>query len=131
MGIADLEVNTSAIMDITSDMKHDTIALRDDTAVRHKKDLLEWISSVDYYEQHRDFMNRHQTGTGKWFLQDRKFQEWLSSKDATLFCPGTPGAGKTIIAALVVDHLLRNRHIAKRPVVFICSEMHVSKAIGK
>jgi hypothetical protein len=75
MGIADLEVNTSAIVDITSDMKHDTIALRDDTAVRHKKNLLEWISSVDYYEQHRDCMNRHQTGTGKWFLQDRKFQE--------------------------------------------------------
>jgi Cdc6-like AAA superfamily ATPase len=117
--IADLKVDTSTIVDTTSEIKHDTTALRDDTAVRHKHDLMTWICSVDYHVQHQDFINRHQTGTGQWFLQDTKFQGWDRQKDATLFCPGIPGAGKTIMAALVIDHLLRTQHVANDPVKFI------------
>jgi Cdc6-like AAA superfamily ATPase len=64
-------------------------------------------------------MDRHQTGTGQWGLQDTIFQRWDQSKDATLFCPGIPGAGKTIMAALVIDHLLRTQHVADDPVTFI------------
>jgi Cdc6-like AAA superfamily ATPase len=30
---------------------------------------------------------------------------WLRQPKATLFCPGIPGAGKTIIAAIVIEHL--------------------------
>jgi hypothetical protein len=106
-------------VDTTSEIKHDTTALLGDTAVRHKHDLMTWIYSVDYHVQHQDFINRHQTGTGQWFLQDTKFQGWDRQKDATLFCPGIPGAGKTIAAALVIDHLLRSRHVADKPVTFI------------
>jgi Cdc6-like AAA superfamily ATPase len=132
MGISDLKFDTCTIVDTTFAIKNDTTALRDETALQHKKDLLEWICPVDYYEQHRDFMSRHQTGTGKWFLQDRKFQEWLRSHDATLFCPGIPGAGKTIMAALVIDHLLRTRHIADHPVVFIyCNYKRQSEQTAK
>jgi Cdc6-like AAA superfamily ATPase len=119
MGIFDLKFDTSTIVDTTFVIKNDTTALRDETAVQHKKDLLKWICPVDYYEQHRDLIARHQTGTGQWFLQDGKFQEWLWSDNATLLCPGIPGAGKTIMAALVIDHLLRTRHMAHDPVVFI------------
>jgi hypothetical protein len=106
-------------MNTTSSIRSDTTALRDDTAVRHKHDLTKWICPADYHVQHQDFIDRHQTGTGQWFLQDTKFQGWDRQKDATLFCPGIPGAGKTIMAALVIDHLLRSRHVADEPVTFI------------
>jgi Cdc6-like AAA superfamily ATPase len=39
-------------------------------------------------------------------LDSTEFQTWLETGTQTLFCPGIPGAGKTIIAAIVVDHLL-------------------------
>jgi hypothetical protein len=32
-----------------------------------------------------------------------------------------PGAGKTIMAAVVIDHLLRSQHVADEPAVFISS----------
>ncbi len=32
---------------------------------------------------------------------------WLRTEKKTLFCPGIPGAGKTIIAATVVDDLFK------------------------
>jgi hypothetical protein len=107
-------------------------ALRDDTAVRHKRDLMGWICPVDYHVQHQYFIDRHRTGTGQWFLQNTKFQEWDRSKDATLFCPGIPGAGKTIMAALVIDHLLRSQHVADEPVTFIyCNYKRQSEQSAK
>jgi Cdc6-like AAA superfamily ATPase len=118
-GIANLKVDTSTIVDATSHIKSDTTALRDDTAIRHKHDLMRWICPVDYHVQQQDFIDRHQTGSGRWFLHDRKFQAWDQSKDETLFCPGVPGAGKTIMAALVVNHLLRGQHVAREPITFI------------
>jgi hypothetical protein len=131
-GIADLKVDTSTIVDATSEIKSDTTALRDDNAVRHKHDLMRWICPVDYHVQHQDFIDRHQTGTGQWFLEDAKFQGWDQSKDATLFCPGIPGAGKTIMAALVINYLLRTQHVANEPVTFIyCNYKRQSEQSAK
>jgi hypothetical protein len=99
-----------------------TLALQSDAAARHKNDLIGWFCTVDYHVHHRDFISRHQTGTGQWFLKNTKLQEWNRSKDATLLCLGLPGAGKTIVTALVIDHLLRTRHVAYHPAVFVyCS----------
>lgn len=50
-------------------------------------------------------MSRRQEGTGKWFLESEKFQAWMRKKKETLFCPGIPGAGKTIMTAIVISHL--------------------------
>jgi hypothetical protein len=131
-GIADLKLDTSTIVNAASEIKSDTTALRDYTATRHKHDLMRWICPVDYHVQQHDFIDRRQAGTGQWFLQDTKFQAWDRSKDATLFCPGIPGAGKTIIAALVVDHLLRSQHVANEPVTFIyCNYKRQSEQSAK
>jgi hypothetical protein len=69
-GITGLGLNTTTLINTTSDIKSDTTVLRDETAVRHKHDLMNWICSVDYHVQHQDFIGRHQTGTGQWFPQD-------------------------------------------------------------
>jgi Cdc6-like AAA superfamily ATPase len=131
-GIANLKLDTSTIVHTASDIKRDTRALKDDTATRHKHDLMKWICPVDYHVQQQDFIDRRQAGTGQWFLQDTKFQGWDRSKDATLFCPGIPGAGKTIMAALVVDHLLRSQHVANEPVTFIyCNYKRQSEQSAK
>ena len=39
------------------------------------------------------------------FLKSTPFIEWLEGKKKTLFCPGIPGAGKTMIASIAVSHL--------------------------
>ena len=106
-------------MNNTAVIKDHTTSLQDDAAIQRKRTILDWICQRDYHEQHRDYIDRHQTDTGEWFLQDPKFQDWMQSDESTLFCPGIPGAGKTIMAALVIDRLLRSEHEAQRPVVFM------------
>ena len=67
--------------------------------------LTHWLTPIDYAPQQSDFINRRQEGTGQWLLNSSEFQEWLNKSKQTLFCPGIPGAGKTIITSIVVDHL--------------------------
>jgi hypothetical protein len=69
------------------------------------KELLSWLSIADYGSQHTDFLSRRQEGTGQWLLCSDEFQTWCNGDGDTLFCPGMPGAGKTIMTSIVVDYL--------------------------
>lgn len=67
--------------------------------------ILDWLTPIDYAPQQSDFIGRRQAGTGRWLLDSAEFQKWSNESKQTLFCPGIPGAGKTMIASIVVDHL--------------------------
>jgi Cdc6-like AAA superfamily ATPase len=43
-------------------------------------------------------------------LDSPEFQAWLQTDKQTLFCPGIPGAGKTILTAIVIEHLIYQYH---------------------
>ena len=73
--------------------------------VDYKTKILNWLTPIDYGNQQSDFINRRQEGTGQWLLDSDEFQEWLNQSKQTLFCQGMPGAGKTIMASIVIDHL--------------------------
>ncbi|PWI64589.1 hypothetical protein PCL_09519 [Purpureocillium lilacinum] len=72
---------------------------------QEQNNILNWLTPVDYGPQQSDYIGRRQQGTGKWVLQSAQFQAWLESEQKTLFCPGIPGAGKTIFTSTVVDSL--------------------------
>ncbi|KAF2175448.1 hypothetical protein K469DRAFT_683923 [Zopfia rhizophila CBS 207.26] len=78
---------------------------QDQDSARHRR-LLEWISPTDYPAQQSDIIKRRQEGTGQWFLDAPEVARWLSEAKGTLFCLGIPGAGKTMVAAIAIDHLL-------------------------
>jgi hypothetical protein len=66
---------------------------------------MQWLSPTDFPAQQHDIISQRVEGTGQWFLDSPKFKRWLVEYNRTLFCPGIPGAGKTIMAAVVIDHL--------------------------
>ncbi|KAI9778776.1 MAG: hypothetical protein M1839_007866 [Geoglossum umbratile] len=66
---------------------------------------LDWLTPTDYTPQQSDYIRRRQQGTGQWLLDSEQYQAWLKTPKQTLFCPGIPGAGKTIMTAIVVDDL--------------------------
>jgi hypothetical protein len=69
------------------------------------EEILDWITPVDYAPQQNDFIKRRQPCTGQWLLDSEEFRAWVEGKGQGLFCPGIPGAEKTILAAIVVDDL--------------------------
>jgi hypothetical protein len=72
--------------------------------------ILNWLTPIDYGAQQSDFIDRRQEGTGQWLLDSAKFQTWLNTDNQTLFCPGIPGAGKTILTSIVVEELTTRFH---------------------
>ncbi|OQE20243.1 hypothetical protein PENFLA_c017G09099 [Penicillium flavigenum] len=68
--------------------------------------ILDWLSAADYTLQQSDLLARRQEGTGQWLLDSKEYKHWLRTPRATLFCPGIPGAGKTICSAILVDDLI-------------------------
>jgi hypothetical protein len=68
-------------------------------------DALNWLTPIDYGVQYSDFLKRRQPGTGQWLLDSKEFQSWLGTSNQTLFCPGIPGSGKTILTSVVVHDL--------------------------
>ena len=70
-----------------------------------RQTILGWITPIDYAPQQSDFITRRQAGTGQWLLNSAEYQTWVKTDKQTLFCPGIPGAGKTILTSIVVEEL--------------------------
>lgn len=81
-----------------------------DALLRGKEDrenstILNWLTPIDYGPQQIDLIGRREAGTGEWLLKSKEFKKWISRRGRTLFCPGIPGAGKTMMSSIVVEHL--------------------------
>ncbi|KAJ7500128.1 hypothetical protein FB451DRAFT_50793 [Mycena latifolia] len=67
--------------------------------------IIAWLSPLNFFLRQAEITRVRQAGTGGWFLGHQRFQEWEASAGGTLWCRGIPGAGKTVLASVVVDHL--------------------------
>ncbi|KAJ6041236.1 hypothetical protein N7460_006626 [Penicillium canescens] len=67
--------------------------------------VLNWLSPIDHENQQSDAFSQCQSGTGKWFLESEEFKRLLREPKEALLCQGIPGAGKTVMASIVINHL--------------------------
>ncbi|KAJ7642448.1 hypothetical protein DFH06DRAFT_999809, partial [Mycena polygramma] len=67
--------------------------------------ILDWLSPINSFLRQADISSMQQSGTGKWFVQGDLMKQWRSGKPKTVWCRGMPGAGKTVLASMVVDDL--------------------------
>ncbi|PMD29241.1 ankyrin [Hyaloscypha variabilis F] len=68
-----------------------------------------WLQPTDYEAQSSEF-HRHLSsqapGTGLWICETSKYQQWRESNDhGSLWIKGVPGAGKSVTAASMIQHL--------------------------
>ncbi|TGO25475.1 hypothetical protein BPAE_0079g00220 [Botrytis paeoniae] len=68
--------------------------------------ILNWLTLIDHTSQQHDCITKRQADTGQWLLDSPVFIEWVNSDKEKLFCPGIPGAGKTILTSIVVEELI-------------------------
>ncbi|OJJ70161.1 hypothetical protein ASPBRDRAFT_651489 [Aspergillus brasiliensis CBS 101740] len=74
--------------------------------MQQRNETLAWICPVDAAEQQHKILSSRREGTGQWFFRSEPFVRWISDeKSKALLCTGAPGAGKTVLSSIVVDHL--------------------------
>lgn len=69
--------------------------------------IVDWLTTANYGQQHDKHSETHKKGTSLWILETNEFQSWLNNSNQRLLCQGMPGAGKTILTSVVVDHLTK------------------------
>ncbi|KAI1461059.1 hypothetical protein F4805DRAFT_312587 [Annulohypoxylon moriforme] len=71
--------------------------------------ILSWVADDGDKRWHDDtnidYYSKRHPGTGNWFETHPKFLAWIDGQARTLFCRGPPGAGKSVISSIAVNHL--------------------------
>ncbi|KAJ7362830.1 hypothetical protein DFH08DRAFT_841545 [Mycena albidolilacea] len=93
-----IDVINTRVLHISDDQKRE----RDQ---RKRMQIIDWLAPINFCIRHADISRARQAGTGEWLLVDPLFKRWESGSARTLWCHGIPGAGKTVLASKVVDHL--------------------------
>lgn len=100
-----------AILQDTSHLAALHAEARSAEEAEQKAQILEWLSNQGQLKEHHNNISRYKEGTGMWFLDDPKFVEWRDGVTDTLFCVGMPGAGKTVMSAMIIRHLFEESRI--------------------
>ncbi|KAJ6565252.1 hypothetical protein DFH09DRAFT_1034993 [Mycena vulgaris] len=69
-----------------------------------RRAFLDWLSPINFFLRQADVSQLRAKGTGGWLLEHPLFKKWESGSGSTLWCRGIPGAGKTVLVSMVVDH---------------------------
>ncbi|KAL4933770.1 uncharacterized protein BDV17DRAFT_67832 [Aspergillus undulatus] len=94
------------IRDDVVSVQQDVHTLKSNEEGQNRETLRRWLSPIDYEAIQSDIYRNHQEGTGEWFPNHVRFTTWVSSSSSqTLICPGIPGAGKTTMMSIVINHL--------------------------
>lgn len=70
----------------------------------HRK-IEEWLSPIDFRSRQQEILRGAQAGTRQWLFDAKEFQDWIDADRGTLWCPGIPGAGKTVTSSIIIEHL--------------------------
>ena len=78
-------------------------------------EMLSWMSNFEYQKKHQDVRSRRVSDTGQWLIELPQFKSWCTDPliNRTLWCSGIPGAGKTIITSIVIDHI-KKHHVGDK-----------------
>lgn len=108
-----------------------------DLASREEKDqnekymvVLKWISGASTSLDHQDAQSARQEypGTGKWILRNAKVRNWRETPtltDSSFWINGIPGAGKTILASVIIEDCLQDKSI--ETAYFYCKHSDTEK----
>ncbi|KAH7381988.1 hypothetical protein BKA64DRAFT_584001 [Cadophora sp. MPI-SDFR-AT-0126] len=92
-------------------------------------DVREWFSASNSTEaDHESCQKAKSPGTGVWILKNEKVRNWLQPdvpESSLLWVNGIPGAGKTILASIIIDASIKNG--ADSTAYFYCKENDAEK----
>ncbi|KAI9786673.1 MAG: hypothetical protein M1839_006224 [Geoglossum umbratile] len=76
-------------------------------AKEKRRSVLRWLKDADPTSNHRAARKKHeQPETGTWLLNCEDFGRWTDREGQILWMHGIPGAGKTVLSSIVIEHLV-------------------------
>ena len=114
-GITALHDGQQMIGEDVSNISVGVTALNDGQNEEERRKVENWLSPIDFKYRHREILKGAQAGTRQWLFDSKKFRTWVDADRGTLWCPGIPGAGKTVTSSIIIDKLqseYKNENVA-------------------
>ncbi|TFK28256.1 ankyrin [Coprinopsis marcescibilis] len=88
-----------------SDAPQSNVADEAELDLDEVKVIAEWLTKLNHRAVWMDTIAQKAGGTGEWFVCGSQFEAWVRTGGSVLFGIGMPGAGKTVLAASVIEYL--------------------------
>jgi Cdc6-like AAA superfamily ATPase len=120
------------------DLKADVKAVKDELFRRKeleakieldakRKKVLDFFGRVGPKENHAMSLKLRHEGTGLWLLKESRFNGWLQNCDSHIWLYGIPGAGKTVLASLLIEKVLQVCKPSEAVAFFYCDYKDTAK----
>lgn len=78
---------------------------------KKRKEVLELFTKANPYSEFDTNRRLRQGLTGLWLTQGPDFEEWYTTPGGKVWCSGIPGAGKSVLAAAIIDECLQRNAV--------------------
>ena len=98
---------TDDVGKLALDFKRQEDAADHQRIITKRQQIIDWLKVCDPSTNHVEARNRHEPGTGIWFISSSEFTKWRDGQIRSSWLQGIPGAGKTILCSTVIDEIER------------------------
>jgi Cdc6-like AAA superfamily ATPase len=91
-----------------------------------RKKVLSFFGNVDPALRHHTNLKLHHPLTGLWLTEGDSFKTWLQNRNSKMWLSGIPGAGKTVLAACVIEETLKESKKSNAVAYFYCDYKDIS-----
>ena len=100
-----LDDGQKKISEGVSDISVSMTALNIEQQEEERRKIETWLSPIDFRSRQQEILRGAQAGTRQWLFDSDKFRTWINADRGTLWCPGIPGAGKTVTSSIIINRL--------------------------
>jgi Cdc6-like AAA superfamily ATPase len=87
---------------------------------RERQNILSFFEKIDPSPNHETSLKLRHPLTGLWLTEGEAFLTWLHTRNSKLWLSGIPGAGKTVLAASVVEQTIKESSPSRAVAYFYC-----------
>ncbi|KAM0426320.1 hypothetical protein ACHAPT_008360 [Fusarium lateritium] len=112
-GVDKLQETVDKILDIETKIRLDT----------KRENVLEFFTKVNPHSEFDTNRGLRHPLTGLWLTESSEFEEWYTTPGSKIWCSGIPGAGKSVLAAAIIDECLQRNATNPRTALayFFCT----------
>jgi NACHT domain/Fungal N-terminal domain of STAND proteins len=87
---------------------------------KERQDILNFFEKIDPSPNHETSLKLRHPLTGLWLTEGEAFKTWLYTRNSKLWLSGIPGAGKTVLAASVIEEAIKESSPNRAVAYFYC-----------
>ena len=94
---------------------------------KQRRKILDFFGEIDPTSNHKASLSLRHPLTGLWVTEGEVFRTWLHTRNSKLWLSGIPGAGKTILAASLIDETMAESSPNRAVAYFYCDYKDIEK----